>query len=232
MAAKPFKRRVKARLQNVVRSALDESQRAGLRDITVEMQRIALHETARFVIAHMQTAKICENKLSVLDYAIDCSRPEGLVAEFGVWRGTTMRHIASRRPGAHGFDSFQGLPEAWREYHEVGKFSLEDIPDIRGAVLHPGWFEDTVPGWSAEHPGAFAFVHMDADLYTSTTTVFRACADKFVPGTVILFDEYFNYPGWQDHEHKAFREFLDHAGLSCEYVAYVRNDEQVVAIIR
>ena len=32
-----------------------------------------------------------------------------------------------------------------------------------------------------------------------------------MPGTIILFDEYFNYPNWEQHEFKAFQEFVDGA---------------------
>jgi hypothetical protein len=41
-----------------------------------------------------------------------------------------------------------------------------------------------------------------------------------VPGTVILFDEYFNYPGWRDHEHRAFTELVEERCLKCRWLAY------------
>jgi hypothetical protein len=42
-----------------------------------------------------------------------CTLQEGLVLEFGVYYGKSLRHIASSFPGqtVHGFDSFNGLPE-------------------------------------------------------------------------------------------------------------------------
>ena len=33
------------------------------------------------------------------------------------------------------------------------------------------------------------------------------------PGTVILFDEYFNFPNWERHEFKAFQEFVEKYGI-------------------
>ncbi len=48
---------------------------------------------------------------------------------------------------------------------------------------------------------------------------------------MLVFDEYFNYPGWQQHEHKAFHEFLQKYDLKCEYIAYHSKYEQVAAII-
>jgi hypothetical protein len=51
------------------------------------------------------------------------------------------------------------------------------------------------------------------------------------PGTVIVFDEYLNYPGWQEGEHKAFMEFIAETKLQFAYVAYIRTAMQVVVRI-
>ena len=37
---------------------------------------------------------------------------------------------------------------------------------------------------------------------------------------MIVFDEYFNYPNWQEHEYKAFQEYIGEEGRSYEYLAY------------
>ena len=50
-----------------------------------------------------------------------------------------------------------------------------------------------------------------------TTGTSRACV-RFVAGTIVVFDEYFGYHGWQRHEHKAFQEFLSRTGLSFEAI--------------
>ena len=47
--------------------------------------------------------------------------------------------------------------------------------------------------------------------------------------SAILFDEYLNYPGWAHHEHRAFVEFIQTAGLMSEYVGYNARYEQVAA---
>jgi hypothetical protein len=46
-----------------------------------------------------------------------------------------------------------------------------------------------------------------------------------------VFDEYFNYPGWQQHEFKAWQEFVAASGLSYEYLGLVRNNQQVAVRI-
>ena len=48
------------------------------------------------------------------------------------------------------------------------------------------------------------------------------------PAGVLLFDEYFNFPGCEQHEHKAFTEFIERTGHGFEYLAYNRLHEQVL----
>jgi hypothetical protein len=44
---------------------------------------------------------------------------------------------------------------------------------------------------------------------------------------VIVFDGYFNYPGWREGEFKAFQEFIAREDLEFEYLNYNRKGEQV-----
>jgi len=44
------------------------------------------------------------------------------------------------------------------------------------------------------------FIHIDCDLYSST--IFDLWGNKIVEGTILVFDEYFNYPGWLHGEIK------------------------------
>ena len=45
---------------------------------------------------------------------------------------------------------------------------------------------------------------------------------------MLVFDEFFNYPGWQLHEFRAWTEFIEQTGRTFEYLAYTGNNEQVV----
>ncbi len=140
---------------------------------------------------------------------------EGMVAEFGVYKGTSLTQIAryfSDRT-VHGFDSFVGLPDAWGGTSKgAGAFDIGAKPPelpVSNVEFHVGWFDDTVPVFAKEHSGPLAFAHLDADLYSSTKTVFDEIGDWFVAGTIVVFDEYFGYHGWQRHEHKAFQESVE-----------------------
>jgi hypothetical protein len=61
---------------------------------------------------------------------------------------------------------------------------------------------------------------MDCDLYSSTSAVLENLADRLQVGTIILFDEYFGYHRWQEHEYKAWQECVKKHRIDYEYVGY------------
>ena len=73
-----------------------------------------------------------------------------------------------------------------------------------------------MPKWLELNPGPFAFVHIDCDMYTSTRDVFELAGDRFVPGTVVLFDEYFFHSSDGKGESTAFWEWLQRSGRTFE----------------
>ncbi len=64
------------------------------------------------------------------------------------------------------------------------------------------------------------FLHIDCDIYDSTRVVFEHLENRLVPGSVIVFDEYFNYPGWQQHEFRAFQEFIARGNRTYDYIGF------------
>ena len=46
-------------------------------------------------------------------------------------------------------------------------------------------------------------------------------------GSIVLFDEYYNFHRWQQHEFKAFQEFVEKSGLTYEYIAFSVTGQQV-----
>lgn len=193
-----------------------------------ELSERALRDSCDYIEQNMPAAIGLPTAREVLDVAMQ-GLPDGQVAEFGVYRGGTINYIAKRLRDrtVHGFDSFQGLPEAWSggsNNSQAGMFSTGGkLPSVRNNVrLHVGLFTESLPRWLAEHSGPMALVHIDCDLYSSTKSIFSHLVDRFVPGTVIVFDEYFNYPNWRQHEFRAFQELVAERRLKYEYVAYAR----------
>jgi len=143
--------------------------------------------------------------------------------EFGVHQGATLKLIALAVPEktVYGFDSFEGLPEAWHA-HVQGCFKCDppDMSKYPNVELVKGYFNDSIPEFIRNHPEPVAFMHIDCDLYSSTKTVFSLFKDQIVEGTVIVFDELYNYGGdlWLLHEYKAFTELLHETGYKTECI--------------
>lgn len=216
------------------------------KDLLLQLQLQARDQSVAYINANMRAAMVLGSREALHrlaveriggtgDAAADAAVRAGLYLEFGVKKGGTLRGIAAMTDATvHGFDSFEGLPEDWAGTSlRKGKFStggrLPPVP--ANCRLHAGWFEDTVPRFAAEHTGPVAFMHVDCDLYSSTRTVFDALGERLVPGSVIVFDEYFNYPNWQDHEFRAFAELVAARQLQYEYLGFVARGGSVAVRI-
>lgn len=193
-------------------------------------------ETTQYIQEHMPSVPVFPDDLRLLEYALSLVKGihKGLVCEFGVGSARTTNHIASVLPDVQifGFDSFEGLPEDWRPGFPKGTYATRKIPSVSPNItLIKGWFHETLPGFLAEHSERFSFLHIDCDLYSSTKTILNLCQSHIYPGTVIVFDEYFNYPGWKDGEYKAFQEFIEETSLSYSYIGFCQGEEQVAVTI-
>lgn len=205
-----------------------------IQNIRKHLFDVAGKQTAEYVIKNMSTVPYFNNNLELLTYALSKVQIDGLYLEFGVYSGKTINHIAGEinNKSVYGFDSFEGLPEDWRSGFEEGMFKVKKLPEVKTNVsLIKGWFDETLPEFVSTHKDKCAFVHIDCDLYSSTKTVFDNFSEQIVSGTVIVFDEYFNYPNWQEHEYKALKEFIEKKNLKYEYIGYVYTHEQVAVKI-
>ncbi len=197
-------------------------------NLLVDMNIEAKKSTLEYIKANMADAPYFEKHPELVRYALEQADKPGLTLEFGVGRGKSMRWIAPRVEGTvHGFDSFEGIQEHWNG-NPIGSFAQKKLPKVPGNVeFHVGYFDATLPAFLAAHPEPVAFLHVDSDLYSSTVTVFDALGDRLQPGAVILFDEYYNFHRWQQHEFRAFQEFVGRVGLRYEYIAYSVTGQQV-----
>lgn len=204
-------------------------------DIQKALQLRALAESADFVQQHMANVRSVETleDLWMCSLAAVPDRDQGLYCEFGVWEGRSTNFLSSHmKTTLYAFDSFEGLPERWFDVFDRGHFKVERIPAVRENVrLVKGYFDDTLPGFVKEHPEKVAFLHIDCDLYSSTVSIFKHLGNQIGPGTVMVFDEWYNYPGWQEGEYKALLEFVRERGLGFEYIVYNRHDAQVTVRI-
>jgi hypothetical protein len=199
--------------------------------------RLASESSARYVIENMRAVSNFDTDYDLHDWIVRTQLDstllkEGTVLEFGVATGRTLNHIARLLPQktVHGFDSFKGLPEDWTSRMPKGFFARKNLPSVRrNCALWVGWFNivspDFVKNVQKEYP--VALLHIDSDLYSSAVTILNELKKNIVPGTVIVFDEYLNYPGWELDEFKAWQEFVAKHKIKYEYIGRVSKHQKV-----
>ena len=124
-----------------------------------------------------------------------------------------------------GFDSFRGLPasegpDAGRPVFDEGQYSASTAQvwanidrwdvDQSKVELVEGFFADTCNQATVERLalGDVAVVHIDSDLYESAVMALNFCTPHFRDGSVVIFDEWFQFSGRSDHgEQRAFGEW-------------------------
>lgn len=163
----------------------------------------------------------------------------GYIIECGVGEGNSMRWLVTLAKGrpVYGFDSFEGLPEAWTMSEDLvvpaGAWAFEP-PEIDGAEYVIGLFGDTLPQWKESHQDPVSFLHIDSDLYSSCATVLDELNEQIIPGTVIVFDDMFGtprYKNWREGEYKAFGEWIEKYGRQVAEIDRTTDGEASYKII-
>lgn len=146
----------------------------------------------------------------------------GDILEFGVSSGESMRYWAKHCPDRKifGFDSFEGLPEEWWT-RSAGAFKA-DVPQIDAPNVEfvKGWFDQSIPPFMARWSGRAAIIHVDCDLFSSTRTCLAHLLPRSGPGTLVVFDEYYNYEVFAEHEWLAWHEAIHLFGMTVRCVAF------------
>ena len=200
------------------------------KDVEAAVQRVDM------IRKSMSEAALIPSRFDLLEKGISSVTLEGCFAEFGGYKGDTLNFIAQKTNKiVHGFDSFLGLPQDWRPGLPKGTFKVDRYRylDFRNNVrIWKGMFEDTIPRFNDETGNQpIAFLHVDCDLYTSTKTIFEKLGHRIHKGTVIVFDEFFGYPGWSNGEYKAFKEFVDSSVSKFKYLACNHLGEQTAIVV-
>jgi hypothetical protein len=132
--------------------------------------------------------------------------------EFGVGDGETLKWWANclqnKSSLFYGFDTFQGLPEAWG-FNKKGAFSTNGIiPETNDERIsfYEGLFQDTLanflPGLNNTQK---SIILLDADLYSSTLFVLTTIAPYLKKNDVLIFDEFLT----PQHEFLAYSNFCE-----------------------
>jgi hypothetical protein len=150
-------------------------------------------------------------------------KPNTLWLEFGVASGSTINYISKfTNEKVYGFDSFEGLPEYWRDGFDKGTFNMNgNLPQVNSNVeLIKGWFNVTLYDFIKNQNKKISFIHIDVDLYSSTKYIFDILINYIDKDCIIVFDELVNYPGFDGDkgELKAFYEFITENNVNYEWI--------------
>ena len=160
-----------------------------------------------------------------------------LFLEFGVYKGDSInlfgKYLKKINANIHGFDSFTGLKDEWITdiFNPKGTFDVKNKkPKVHSNVkLVQGWVEETFENFLKEHEGKeVAFVHLDMDTYESTAFVLEKIKKRLLPGSIILFDEFYGFPNWEKYEYKALMEKIKKDDF--KYIAFA-NRQACIEII-
>lgn len=140
---------------------------------------------------------------------------KNLFLEFGVYTGGSInlfsKQLKNINETIYGFDTFEGLTEDWltHVFFPKGSLSLNNkLPKVaKNAILIKGKIQDTLDNFLKDNlKKKILFAHMDMDTYASTRFALAKIKPFLEKGSVILFDEFYGYPNWQQEEYKAFTE--------------------------
>jgi len=140
-----------------------------------------------------------EGRKKIRKYLMDHRKTNKILfIEFGVMEGKFINLVSVSNTNSltriFGFDSFEGLPEAW-DKHPVGTFSTKGaIPKVKDPRVKyvKGWFQNTVRDSLKEiefNNFDEIIVSFDADLYSSTLFCLVEL-NSFVDEYTALFDEF------------------------------------------
>src|SRR5271163_487624 len=156
--------------------------------------------------------------------------------EFGVFEGESIKFWAAMNRNVEsrffGFDSFEGLPEEWNRDNPAGFYSAHGkIPEIEDSRVEfvTGWFQKSMPAFLASHrPKNPLVIHSDSDLYSSTLYSLTAMNFLMAPGTIIIFDEFYD----PLHEYRALQDFAAAYMRKYEIIAATRNYVQAAVRLK
>ena len=204
----------------VIRSEISKSK------LQKKLENHLIEQTYNHFLVNFKKSLLFKNKLDLRKYSIkraieDINDNENYFLEFGCYKGNSANFFSRYVKKIYVFDSFEGLKEDWagREYSR-GYFNLNrKIPPLNSNVEPVvGWVENTLESFLKNHNPKIKFVHMDLDTYASSKYTLEKIKPYLNKNSYIVFDDFFNYIGWENGEYKAFNEVFNESEF--EYLAF------------
>jgi O-methyltransferase len=189
----------------------------------------------------------------ILEFGVYTGRSLALLAHYHEVNKKSIHRLNFARR-VIGFDSFEGLPAGdghprWKpglfhinhSFHPILKQGEEVTPEVTMAlfeqyglpapIIETGEFSTLLPSVIGTKYTQAALVHIDCDLYESTKAVLSALMPILQEGTVLLFDDWFNFRGNKKKgEQKAFYEFIESQSkwTHVEYQSYATFGKSII----
>ena len=132
----------------------------------------------------------------------------------GVYKGSSIKYFCQFVKKIYGFDSFQGIEKDFiGTFYDERFFKLNKIPNDlpQNVELVIGRIEDTLDQFLEKNNNKIIFAHIDVDNYEVSKIILKKIKPFLEKNSILLFDELYNYPGWQNNEFKAlYEEFTEH----------------------
>lgn len=211
------KDRLEQHLQHLFYEQRDPCGHQVLHANTLNKPYEACPDAKLFVDTNFQLASCCSADAEVLQLASTYVAIDGEFLALGVGSGKAVNFLAALNPKEtiYCFD-------VMTEKEEVAPF----LPNVH---LDIGTFKQTLPSFILEtlQGKSVAFVFINCSSYESTKEAFHYLKGAIADQTILVFDEFYNFPGFRQQEMQALEEFLEENNFFVEYLAYNANHEQV-----
>lgn len=198
-----------------------------------KLENSLIEETYNKFLHHIKRSVLFYDHWSIREHAIkravsNDKNNDYFYLEFGVYTGNTANFFSEFTHKLYAFDSFEGLSEDWAGMDMAqGTFDLNGkLPELNSNIEPViGWVDDTLDDFLKKHNPKINFVHLDMDTYSPTKFTLEKIKPYLVKGSVIVFDELYQYIGWEEGEYKALYEVFNEDEFS--YLAFNINGGNV-----
>jgi len=206
-------------------------------NLQIKLDQNLTDETFSNFKEHFKKSLLFDDRWKIREYAIKKSKLNDkndnyYYLEFGVFKGESANFFSNYVKKLYCFDSFEGLKEDWVGIsYPKGHFDLKKKVPKLNSNIEPiiGWVENTLENFLKEHKPKINFVHLDMDTYTPTKFTLEKLKPYLIKDAIIIFDELYNYIGWENGEYKALKEVFDEKEF--KYLAFSLIDSKVIVQI-
>ena len=113
--------------------------------------------------------------------------------------------------------------ELLQEMEKVPELPNDNINIVKGDI------KNTLKDFLTKNSQKIAFVHIDTDTYETAKYILEKIKPRLVKKSIILFDELYNFFGWNDGEFKALLEVFSENEFN--YIAFTNSQQVTIQIL-